>query len=166
MVMQLDETHDGKTKSWVTSANGHADFPLQNLPLGIFSAGKGDTARGGVAIGDEVLDIKAACDAGLFSGQAQQAARAASASTLNELMALGAGARAALRKQVFALLTEGGGAQAHAAKVLCKAAECTVHMPAKIGAFTDFFAGITHAENGGKRRGSNPPCNRSPRSSG
>ena len=95
MTLQLDETHHTHRKSWVTSANGHADFPIQNLPLGIFSVAntKGDTPRGGVAIGDEVFDLKAACDAQLFSGDAEKAARAASSSTLNDLMALGAGPR-------------------------------------------------------------------------
>ena len=159
MALQLDETHDGNRKSWIAGANGHVDFPLQNLPLGVFSA-KGESAsaaRGGVAIGDDIFDLKAACAAGLFSGEAEKAARAASGPALNDLMALGAAPRAALRKQAFALLAEGGGAQAHAAKVIHKAADCTAHLPAKIGAFTDFFAGITHAENGGKRRGSNPP---------
>jgi len=160
MTLKLDDTHDAKRKSWVASANGHADFPLQNLPLGVFSI-KGDAPRGGVAIGDEVFDLKAAYEAKLFSGEAEKAARAASASTLNDLMALGAGPRAALRKQLSALLADGAGesarAQALAIKLLHKAAACTLHLPAKIGAFTDFFAGITHAENGGKRRGLNPP---------
>ena len=160
MAIPLDETHDAKRQSWVTSANGHGAFPIQNLPLGIFSV-KGDAARGGVAIGDSVFDLKAASAAGLFSGDADKAARAASAATLNDLMALGAGPRAALRKQLSALLAEGTAeaqrAQPLSAQWLHKSADCQLHLPAKIGAFTDFFAGITQAENGGKRRGSNPP---------
>lgn len=160
MAIILDETHDAKRKSWVASANGHGDFPVQNLPLCVFSV-RGDTPRGGVAIGDDVFDLKAACAATLFSGDAEKAARAASASTLNDLMALGAVPRAALRKQVSALLAEGTAestrAKPLATQLLHKAADCTLHLPAKIGAFTDFFAGITHAENGGKRRGANPP---------
>lgn len=160
MTIPLDETHDAKLKSWVASANGHGEFSIQNLPLAIFSV-KGDVPRGGVAIGDEVLDLKSACEAKLFSGEAEKAARAASASTLNELMALGAGPRATLRRQLSALLAEGTAESARAkplaAKLLHKAGDCTLHLPAKIGAFTDFFAGITHAENGGKRRGANPP---------
>ena len=160
MAIQLDETHDAQRKSWIASANGHGVFPIQNLPLGIFSI-NGDTPRGGVAIGDEVFDLKAACEAKLFSGDAEKAARAASNNTLNDLMAMGGGPRAALRKQLSALLAEGTveskKAQPLAAKLLHKASACTLHLPAKIGAFTDFFAGITHAENGGKRRGSNPP---------
>ena len=53
MAIQLDETHDAQRKSWIASANGHGVFPIQNLPLGIFSI-NGDTPRGGVAIGDEI----------------------------------------------------------------------------------------------------------------
>ena len=78
----IDETHDANCQSWVTSANGHADFPLQNLPFGVFSP-PGRTApdaapRGGVAIGEMIFDLRAAFDAGLFSGEAATAAQAAS----------------------------------------------------------------------------------------
>src|SRR5213082_2673346 len=103
-----DETHDKARQSWVASANGHSEFPLQNLPFGVFSP-PGRTApdtapRGGVAIGDMIFDLRAALGAGLFSGEAATAAQAASGATLNPLMALGAGPRRALRQQVFALL--------------------------------------------------------------
>ena len=58
MTVVIDETHDPGLQSWVGSANGHADFPIQNLPLGVFSVGsKGP--RIGVAIGDSVLDLHA-----------------------------------------------------------------------------------------------------------
>ena len=60
------------TRSWVDSANGHADFPLQNLPLGIFSH-KDQVLRVGVAIGDSILDLEAVLAAGLFDGLARQA---------------------------------------------------------------------------------------------
>src|SRR5271156_2259262 len=106
----LDESHDPKRQSWVETANGHPDFPLQNLPLGVFSP-PGNTvpdarARGGIAIGDKIFDIKAAL--GLFSGEAETAARAASGGALNPLMALGSGPRRALRRQVFDLLAADG----------------------------------------------------------
>ena len=55
---KIDETHDPARQSWVESANGHADFPIQNLPLGVFSVGNGEP-RIGVAIGDMILDLKA-----------------------------------------------------------------------------------------------------------
>ena len=82
---QIDETHDPKLRSWVASANGHPDFPVQNLPLGVFSPPGGGTPRAGVAIGDKVLDLAAAHAAGLFAGEAAQAAEAVAGGTLNAL---------------------------------------------------------------------------------
>jgi fumarylacetoacetase len=54
---RLDETHDPKRQSWVSSANGHADFPIQNLPLGIFSAPGSTKSCGGIAIGEMILAL-------------------------------------------------------------------------------------------------------------
>ena len=56
----LDETHDPERRSWVESANSPgAEFPIQNLPLGVFRPSPGETPRGGVAIGERVLDLGA-----------------------------------------------------------------------------------------------------------
>jgi len=143
--MMLDETHDPATTSRVASANGHADFPIQNLPLGIFS--DGGPARGGVAIGDSIVDLSAALD--LFGGDALRAAEAAIGPTLNPLLALGAGPRCALRRALFALLTSDADDRIDAA--LRPMAECTLHLPVRIGDYTDFYAGIHHAEAVGKQ---------------
>src|SRR5690348_8125542 len=100
----LDETHDRTRQSWVASAEGHSEFPLQNLPFGIFSPPGNNVPdakpRGGIAIGDMIFDLKTAHAAGLFTGAAASAATAASGPSLNPLMALGAGPRQELRKQV------------------------------------------------------------------
>lgn len=165
MTTAIDETHDPKRQSWVESANAHRDFPLQNLPLGVFSPPGNNVpdarARGGIAIGDKIFDIKAALAAGLFSGEAEIAAKAASGGTLNPLLALGAGPRRALRRQVFEILAEGGqmagNGRAAAAQILHNANVCAMHLPAKSASFTDFFAGIHHATNGGRRRNPNDP---------
>ena len=69
----IDGTHDPKLRSWVASANGHPDFPVQNLPMGVFSPPGGGTPRVGVAIGDMVLDLAATHAAGLFTGEAARA---------------------------------------------------------------------------------------------
>jgi len=160
MKIELDETHDPKRTSWVATAQGHRDFPLQNLPLGIFSI-DGDAPRGGMAIGDSIFDLKAALGAGLFSGAAETAAAAASGAMLNPLLALGAEPRRALRRRVFALLSAEGAdnvaAQKNASTLLHEAARCVLHVPSRIGAYTDFYAGIHHATNGGLRRNANPP---------
>lgn len=156
----IDESHDPKRESWVASANGHSEFPIQNLPLGVFSP-SGGAPRGGVAIGDMIFDLAAAVDAGLFSGEAGKAAEAAAGPTLNPLMALCAPARLALRKRVSELLAsntaERAKIEALAGHLLHPAGQCTLHLPAVIGEFTDFFAGIHHARNGGRRRDPNNP---------
>jgi fumarylacetoacetase len=153
---QLDQTHDPKLESWVASANGHPDFPIQNLPLGIFSPSGGEP-RGGVAIGDRILDLPAALAAGLFTGEAAKAAEAASRATLNLFLALGPGPRRALRMRLSELLAQGCPEQGSVEPCLHDAAACTLHLPAHIGDYTDFYVGIHHATNVGKQfRPDNP----------
>src|SRR3954465_10225207 len=96
----LDEMHDPKRRSWVGSANGHPDLPIQNLPLGVFSPLGSAERRGGVAIGDMILDLRAAAEAELFSGDARHAAESASSGVLNDVFALGQGPRQALRARL------------------------------------------------------------------
>jgi fumarylacetoacetase len=141
----LDRTHDAGRRSFVASANGHADFPIQNLPLGIFSPA-GETRRAGVAIGDMILDLRATLEAGLLSGVAAEAVAATGDGTLGGLFALGAAPRQALRAQLSDLLAEGSDA---AGPMLHAAGACTLHLPARIGDYTDFYAGIQHATNVG-----------------
>ncbi|MFZ6046919.1 fumarylacetoacetase [Pseudomonas sp. CR3202] len=146
-------TQPDNRRSWIASANGHPDFPLQNLPLGIFSP-SGASPRGGVAIGDAIFDLKAAADAGLFSGEAADAASAACHDNLNAFFALGASARRALRAQLQDLLAEGSAAQARleamGQALLPTATTCQLHLPAKVGDYTDFYVGIHHANNVGR----------------
>ena len=148
----IDETHDPGRTSWVASANGHEAFPIQNLPLGVFGP-DGGTPRGGVAIGEKIFDISAALETGLFSGAALEAAQSASGRSLNALLVSGASARLALRRRVGELLDAKGTEAAHlqsiANRLLHDAARCTMHLPARVGDFTDFFAGIHHAYTAG-----------------
>ncbi|WP_375739724.1 fumarylacetoacetase [Pseudomonas boanensis] len=146
-------TQADNRRSWITSANGHPDFPLQNLPLGIFSP-HGASPRGGVAIGDAIFDLKVACDAGLFSGEAADAAQSACGDSLNAFFALGTSARRALRAQLQELLAEGSPAQerleAMGQALLPSMATCQLHLPAHVGDYTDFYVGIHHANNVGR----------------
>ncbi len=144
-----DPTLDPSRTSWVASANFHAEFPIQNLPLGVFSPPAGGP-RGGIAIGDSIFDISAALEAGLFSGTALEAAQAASGRSLNPLLEAEPAARQALRRAVFDLLATGGAGQAHAARILHEASACALHMPVRVGNFTDFFAGIHHVVTAGR----------------
>ncbi|MGE0222887.1 MAG: fumarylacetoacetase [Acetobacteraceae bacterium] len=154
----IDETHDPARRSWVASANNHPDFPIQNLPVGIFSP-PGQAPRGGIAIGDRILDIAAALEAGLFAGAARDAAEAAARSTLNDFLAAGPAAHRALRQAVSALLDDAGYGKARpiADRLLHAASACSMHLPARIGDFTDFYAGIHHATTAGRiNRPDNP----------
>ena len=146
----IDETHSPDRQSWVTSANGHGEFPLQNLPFGIFSP-PGGSARGGIAIGDSILDIGLALDAGLFTGAAREGAELAAGRTLNAFLEGGAMPRRALRRRVSEILatTASTADRQAAAAALHDAAACTLHLPARIGNYSDFFAGIHHARAGG-----------------
>lgn len=137
------------TRSWVESANGHADFPLQNLPLGIFSQ-KDQAPRCGVAIGDSILDLEAALAAGLFDGLARQAVEATRGGALNAFFELGRPARVALRERLLELLGQDSPHQAALQPLLQAAADCRMHLPARIGDYTDFYVGIEHAKNVGK----------------
>ncbi|WP_460117956.1 fumarylacetoacetase [Pseudomonas sp. S2_C03] len=140
-------------RSWVDSANGHTDFPLQNLPLGVFSV-QGCAPRSGVAIGEHIFDLEGALEAGLFEGPAKAAVEATRGGQLNAFFELGRAARVALRERLIELLQEGstlrGKIEAQGAKLLPLAADCAMHLPAKIGDYTDFYVGIEHALNVGK----------------
>ena len=138
----IDETHDSARESWVESANGHPDFPIQNLPLGIFSPGN-HAARPGVAIGEHILDLGGV--AGLLP---DAVAHTLAGNRLNALMGLPQGDRIAMRRRLSELLSD----ETHRALVeplLYRAEECALHLPAAIGDYTDFYVGIHHATNVG-----------------
>ncbi|HEY1722935.1 MAG TPA: fumarylacetoacetase [Magnetospirillaceae bacterium] len=142
----IDATHAADRKSWVASANGHSEFPIQNLPFGIFVPGDG-RPRGGVAIGDMILDMDAVLDLNLFRGAALAAAEAAADSTLNAFLSLGKGPRTALRLALADLLDS---KSPERPELLHAAADCSMELPIAIGDYTDFYAGIHHATNVGK----------------
>ena len=151
--LALDETHDPRARSWVDSAAAEGcDFPIQNLPLGVFrSAGATTAFRGGVAIGDLVVAL-ADC-VPLLDGHARIAAEAGSGSSLAPLMALGPADWTALRRGLFALLRQGSPAQEALTTRLLPMAAIEMGMPTRPGAFVDFFASIQHATNAGRRTG-------------
>ena len=143
MTRGLDETHQSSRTSWVASANGHPDFPIQNLPFGVFSPPGGDP-RIGVAIGDQVLDVRAAV---ALLDPAWQ--RALSQPILNDWFAHSPANATALRRRLSTLLSD----PAHRDEVephLAPQAEATMHLPARIGDYTDFYVGIHHATNVGR----------------
>lgn len=146
-------TQNSITRSWVASANGHADFPLQNLPLGVFSS-NGAAPRAGVAIGEHIFDLQVALEAGLFDGAARSAVEAMRGGQLNAFFELGREARVALRSRLLELFSEGstlrGSIEAQGATLLPLSADCQMHLPARVSDYTDFYVGIEHAQNVGK----------------
>ena len=139
----MDSTHDQSLTCWVASANGHDQFPIQNLPIGIFAPGTG-RRRGGIAIGNSILDVGGLLAGGLLTGDAADAASAASGDTLNPLLELGGRHRLALRRRISELLSDAD-AEAHLHPLVHAAKDCVLHLPADIGDYTDFYAGIHHA---------------------
>ena len=150
----MDSTHDPSLTSWVESANRAGDFPIQNLPFGVFRRRDEDEpGRVGIAIGDMILDVTACHDEGWFSGLAERASAACAAPALNALMRLGAEARTELRRQVSALLR--ADSPAYRAnhrlgdRILVAQSESEMLLPAETGDYTDFYASVHHATNVG-----------------
>lgn len=142
--MNLNETHDPKRKSFVESANAaDADFPIQNLPFCVFSRA-GESLRGGVAIGDQLVDLSAALRAGLFSGAAEKAAQAASGPSLNALMTLGNGAASTLRACLSDLLRSDSTDRNRVQPLLVPQAQVKFAVPVSVGTFTDFLCSYDH----------------------
>jgi fumarylacetoacetase len=143
--MPLNETHDTRQRSWVESANvPGTDFPLQNLPFGVYTVGSGGQRRIGVAIGDCILDLAAAHDKGRLSlddGLADAIRRP----ELNALMALGADASSTLRRSLFQWLRAGGAGQSIMQECLVPMLSASMQLPVRVGDFTDFYTSIHHA---------------------
>ncbi len=134
----LNATHDPKLRSWVAAAHAAGtDFPIQNLPFGRFrTAGSSEAFRIGVAIGDQILDLRAA---GLIDTD-----------DMNVLMDASVKDRQALRAAISAGLAEGSGQQAAWSKALLAQAQAEMTVPCRIGDYTDFYTGIHHATTIGK----------------
>src|SRR5688572_22400849 len=142
---EMDHTHDPDLKSWVESANEPGcDFPIQNLPFGIFRRKRSsEKPRGGVAIGDQILDLAAL---GLKTGP-----------TLNGIAALGRPAWRKLRSALFKGLSAKT-PDKRFRKFLVPMKKAELLLPVAIGDYSDFFTGIHHASNMGRiLRPDSPP---------
>ncbi|KAA6459164.1 fumarylacetoacetase [Acidobacteria bacterium AB60] len=139
-------------KSWVESANQTGtDFPLANLPYGVFRHGHSD--RIGVAIGDQIFDLRMCASDGLLAGLASNIVDACTASILNPLMSLGPDAWSALRARITSLLSAERASteeQRRARAMLVPQDEAEMRMPAQVGDYTDFYASLHHATRVGK----------------
>jgi fumarylacetoacetase len=134
----IDGTHDPALRSWVESANAPgSDFPIQNLPFGVFRRkGSKEAPRGGVAIGDQILDLAAL---GVRTGP-----------TLNGLAAGGRAALRKLRRELSRLLGSNSPARKRLQKYLLPMQRAELFLPVTIGDYSDFYTGIHHATNVGR----------------
>jgi fumarylacetoacetase len=157
---KVNATHDPARRSWVESANQPGnDFPIQNLPFGVFStAGE---KRAGVAIGDRIVDLQAALKMQLLDGDAAIAVRATEGGQLNGLMALGNRYASALRAQLSDLLRADSPTLAQAREVertiLVAMDDAIMELPCNIGDYTDFLTSLHHTERHGRFKGLKDP---------
>jgi len=151
----VNETHDPSLTSWIESANSpDSDFPIQNLPFGVFSR-KGDAERRvGVAIGDQIIDIGESLSANLWTGKARDVARWCDRPNLNELMQAPRESLSEFRARLSELLSGTPGDNSVINPLppgaLVPMLEAEMFVPAEIGDYTDFYASIYHATNVGK----------------
>jgi fumarylacetoacetase len=150
----VNRTHDPELSSWVVSAQGPTDFPIQNLPFGVFRRRESrDAPAVGIAIGDQILDVSSGAAAGVFTGAARTAAEACAEPSLNRLMELGTRSGTALREQVSAFLSTDSASYRKdptlADRCLVPMAEAELFLPAHIGDYSDFYASVHHATNVG-----------------
>jgi fumarylacetoacetase len=137
--------------SWIAAANDpHSDFPLANLPYGVFT--HANTMRIGIAIGDQIFDLRAAASESMLASLPAAVVDSCTASVLNPLMALGGEAWSVLRRRVTELLREDADAetQRRVAAMLVPQSDAEMQVPARIGDYTDFYASIHHATRVGK----------------
>ena len=155
----LDGTHDPALRSWVASANTDAtDFPIQNLPYGAFRRrGTGEPLRIGVAIGNQVLDLKLAAEESTWTTEVSALLAPLAAGDLNAFMAQGPQARRALRVALSAALSEGSAQQPALEHCLVAQSEAEMALPCRIGDYTDFYISVHHATTVGRQfRPDNP----------
>ncbi len=143
----VDASHDPKLRSWVDSANvPDGDFPIQNLPFCAFRrARSAEEFRGGVAIGDSVLDLGALHELRLVDGLAAQALGGCARPFLNAFMGFGPEASAALRAALSAALRTGSALASRLRPLLVPQQAVEYRVAAQVGDYTDFYASLHHA---------------------
>lgn len=134
-------------QSWVKVPSG-SDFPISNLPYGIFSK-NGDSPRPGVAIGDHILDLSVAAQLGAFDGLSAKSV-VFQQTTLNDLIANGRKFWTELRKRLGEILAKGSEWESKSAELLVAQSDAQMHMPVLVRDYTDFYSSIEHATNLGK----------------
>lgn len=147
----INQTHDSSLRSWVKSANENSEFPIQNLPYGIFCRKNiNELPRAGVAIGEYVIDMQALYKVNILCGDAKEGCEALTQTTLNSFMSMGNNVSSKLRQSLSNALVEGSIHQSVITHCLIPQNEIEMQMPFCIGDYTDFYTSIHHATAVGK----------------
>ena len=149
--MSQRHPNDPSLRSWIDSANlAGSDFPIQNLPFGVFSTSEQPAPRAGVAIGDQVLDLSVLESAALLTPSPH---KVFDRPVLNDFIALGQPVWQATREQISLLLREDDARlrddAALRARALVPMRQAVMHLPVTIGGYTDFYSSKEHATNVG-----------------
>ena len=149
----MDETHDSNLKSWV-EVDENSDFPIQNIPFGVYRPKGGGDVHVATAIGDYVLDLAHLDDAGLFNGTEVEGTEVFHEPTLNALMSMGRKAWKDIRKAISGLLSEENSNLRDNRELrdlaLIPMKNVEMQLPVDIGDYTDFYSSKEHATNVGK----------------
>ncbi len=147
--MIAQSTTGENLQSWVP-VPPDSDFPVQNLPFGVFSDERGES-RIGVAIGESVLDCRALARAGLLDARCRP--DLLEAPVLNPLLAAGPQTWRPLRERLSQLLRAGGDPalrDAGAEQFFRPRSKLAMRVPMEIGDYVDFYSSIEHATNLGR----------------
>ncbi len=143
-------------KSWIPVSRD-SDFPIQNLPYGIFST-KERSPRAGVAIGDLILDLALLHERGFFAECGLPADSVFLHDTLNEFIRLGKPTWQKIRARLIRLLEENSTEIRNETQLFVNQNEAVMHMPVHVPDYTDFYSSLEHASNVGKMfRPDQPP---------
>ena len=151
----MDETHDSKLRSWV-EVDENSDFPIQNIPFGIYRPKGGGDLHVATAIGDYVLDLAYLDDAGLFNGTEVEGTEVFHEPTLNAFMSMGRKTLKETRLVISRLLRQEafdgdlGNNNDLKNMALISMNEVEMQLPVDIGDYTDFYSSKEHATNVGK----------------
>lgn len=143
---------NNKVKSFI-EVNSNSDFPIQNLPYGIFYTTFHQTRRAGTAIGDYILDLDAAEKNGLFENKTFTGKNIFNSGSLNLFMSLGKNVWNEVRNAITDILDENNPVlrdnEILRSECLIPQKNSTMCMPAEIGDYTDFYSSKDHATNVG-----------------
>ncbi|MEZ6093764.1 MAG: fumarylacetoacetase [Pirellulaceae bacterium] len=150
MTYALNETHSPDLDCWVESANAdNIDFPVQNLPFGVFATAENKNPRIGVAIGDMIVDLRACAENSVFPGEFTAALMQPN---LNGVMAWTLAQRDEFRRLLSRELCDSNSKIADAqweSPALVPQSTARMLLPVSIGDYTDFYASVFHATNVG-----------------